>query len=286
MIRFEPSLKWVRQPARQYSIWEAWNRNKRGIALDLSVQEGRDVLHELVTEADVFLTSVLPESRRKLGIDFETITGRNPGIVYAAGSGTGSKGPEADKGGYDYISFWSRGGLLSATTPAGEEPTAIPGAFGDSLSGMALAGGVTAALLRKNRTGEGCLVEGALLSTAMWAMQMSIVGAYQAGLSELPKRTRRIPSNPLLNAYPTSDGRWIALCMLQADQFWAGLCHVLGRDDLVDDARFADMGSRRGMLANVSKSSTGRLLHDRSPIGRSLSRTNRGNGTWLNKRAS
>jgi crotonobetainyl-CoA:carnitine CoA-transferase CaiB-like acyl-CoA transferase len=226
--------------------WEVWNRNKRGIALDLTQPEAQKVVHELVADADVFLTSILPGTRPKLGIDADTIRGINPSIIYAAGTGAGPQGPEAGKGGYDSISFWSRGGVSSGVTPEGLDPIGMPsGAFGDSLSGISLAGGIAAALVRKSRTGEGCLVEGALLGTAMWAMQMAIVGTHQAGLPEMPKSAgRQSAFNPLVNNYPTADNRWIALCMLQPDAYWEGFCHAIGRDDLLSDARFTDSEAR------------------------------------------
>ena len=162
--------------------WEMWNRGKREIVLDLSLPEGRDVLHQLVAEADVFLTSILPHQRGKLGLDLEAIRAANPQIIYAVGTGLGARGPEAEKGGYDGITFWGRGGPSASLSRGEGEPVGMPaGAFGDSLSGMALAGGVSAALAKKARTGEGSVVEGALFATALWAMQMSITGATAAG---------------------------------------------------------------------------------------------------------
>ncbi len=247
----------VRSEGPAYT-WEVWNRNKSGIALDLTQPEAQEILHELVARADVFLTSILPGTRPKLGIDADTIRARNPSIVYAAGTGAGPLGPEAGKGGYDSISFWSRGGVSAGVTPEGQDPIPMPsGAFGDSLSGIALAAGIAAALVRRSRTGEGCVVEGALLGTAMWAMQMAIVGAHQAGIPEMPKSTRQTAFNPLVNNYPTSDGRWVALCMLQPDVYWEGLCRAIGREDLVTDPRFSTAEARaqnvRDCVAELDK---------------------------------
>ena len=232
-------------PSGPRFTWEMWNRNKRAIALDLTYPRAQEILHQLVSEADVFLTSVLPGQRQKLGIDLEAIRRANPTIIYAACTGQGAVGPEADKGGYDGITFWARSGAASSVTPEGSDPVGMPvGAFGDSLSGLALAGGIAAALVKKARTGEGSIVEGALLSTALWAMQMGITGAAAAGLDEMPRMTRQHPFNPLVNSYPTADGRWIVLCMLQADRYWPGLCQAIGRDDLVDDPRFESDAAR------------------------------------------
>jgi crotonobetainyl-CoA:carnitine CoA-transferase CaiB-like acyl-CoA transferase len=224
--------------------WEIWNRGKRSIALDLTKPDARDIVLRLASNADVFLTSYLPPTRRKLGLDIDDVRAVNPSIVYACGTGQGALGNEAEKGGYDSISFWARGGIASVVTPPdADRPIAQPGgAFGDSLSGMALAGGVAAALVRRNRSGEGAVVDVALLGTAMWSMQMSIAGAsVMAAAGAAPSASAGVTLfNPLVNSYRTSDNRWVALFMLQRDRFWRGVCVALGRDDLLSDQRFAD----------------------------------------------
>jgi crotonobetainyl-CoA:carnitine CoA-transferase CaiB-like acyl-CoA transferase len=222
-----------------------WNRGKRAMAMDLTQPGAQEIVRQLVAEADVFLTSILPGQRKKLGIDEETIRQASPAIVYASGTGVGSRGPESNKGGYDGITFWARSGAASAATRPGSDPVTLPmGAFGDATSGMALAGGVAAALAKKARTGEGSIVECSLLATAMWAMQMGITGTEAAGLEEMPRTSRQRPFNVLVNTYPTADGRWIALCMLQADRYWAGFCRAIGREDLIGDPRFARATTR------------------------------------------
>ena len=95
--------------------WEIWNRGKRSLALDLTQPEAQEIVLKLVESADVFLTSYLAPTRRKLGLDIDAIRARNPSIVYACGSGQGPQGPEADKGGYDSITFWSRGSVSELT---------------------------------------------------------------------------------------------------------------------------------------------------------------------------
>jgi crotonobetainyl-CoA:carnitine CoA-transferase CaiB-like acyl-CoA transferase len=251
--------------------WELFNRGKRGMALDLNEPVAQKIVYQLAETADVFLTSLLPRARRKLAIDHGDIRAVNPQIIYAVGSGQGARGPEAEKGGYDSITFWSRGSVSASVTPAGSPPIGMPaGGFGDSLSGMSLAGGIAAALARKAKTGEGSLVDGTLLGTAMWSMQMAIVGAAVAGLAELPKASRAILTNPLVNNYRTKDERWIALCMLQPDVYWAGLCTAIGRVDLIDDERFATMdvrGANSGeCIAELDKTFASRTLDEWRPI--------------------
>lgn len=247
--------------------WELWNRGKRTMALDLTHAEAQEIVLRLCEDADVFLTSYLPPVRAKLGIDEDAVRARNPNIVYACGSGQGYDGLEADKGGYDSISFWSRGGVSAAVTPPDHpRPVGMPaGAFGDSLSGAALAGGISAALLKRERTGEGSLVDVSLLGTAAWCMQMSSVGsavlaamAGDAAPAPEPEGPAEAPpvgnvANPLVHTYKTADSRWVALCMLQPDRYWEGLVQAIGRDDLLTDERFADSASRWAKPVDIAE---------------------------------
>jgi crotonobetainyl-CoA:carnitine CoA-transferase CaiB-like acyl-CoA transferase len=229
--------------------WEIFNRGKKAIALDLTHPDAQEIVYKLAEQADVFLTSLLPQARVKLGMDVDRIRARNPGIIYASGTGQGVAGPEAERGGYDSITFWSRGSISASVTPPDyHRPIGMPaGAFGDSISGLALAGGIAAAIARKARTGETSLVDGSLLGTAMWAMQMGIVGAAVAAAAP-PSQAADVSApkvaNPLVNNYRTADDRWVALCMLQPDLYWEGICQVIGRSDMLEDPRFATPADR------------------------------------------
>lgn len=232
-------------------LWEIFNRGKRGLALDLSVAGAIDVLHELLEDADVFLTNLLPPTRRKLRIDVSDITSRHARIIYATGSGLGPNGPESEKGGYDAISMWARGGVASAITPDElPHPLGMPSpAFGDVISGLTLAGGICAAIAQRERTGKASVVDGALFATGLWAMQAAIVGASVSGRDELPKRSHETAVNPLSNAYATSDGRHILLCILQRRRYWKEFCLAIERPDLADDPRFE---TDKALAANLS----------------------------------
>src|SRR5262249_48208298 len=132
------------------------NRGKRSIGLDMSVPEGKEVLLELARRADVFLTSFLPGHRQKFGIDVDDIRAVNPNIIYARGSALGPRGAESVKGGYDMTAFWCRAGTAATITPPGiDGMIGPPGpAYGDTISGTNLAGGVAAALPTQRRTRE------------------------------------------------------------------------------------------------------------------------------------
>ncbi len=230
--------------------WESYNRGKRAITLDLKQEAGREVLMKLLEDADVFLTNLLPRARRSMKIDAESIRSRFPNIIYATGSGVGQNGPEKEKGGYDAITFWARGGVSSSLTEwDADHPVGPPGpAFGDTLSGSMLAGGICAALVKRGRTGEGSEVDVSLLGTAMWSMQRYICQATADNIDRFPRPEPGKPHNVLVSNYRTSDGRFLALCMLQADKYWAPLCEVAGRPDLAADPRFVDAAARRDNL--------------------------------------
>ena len=222
------------------------NRSKRSVTLDLAHPDGLETLLRLVETADVFLTSYLPPVRRKLGIDVEHVRARNPGIVYARGSGQGPKGPDAAKGGYDGASYWARGGVGSVMPEreGGWPPGQVSPAFGDVMAGMATAGGIAAALVRRERTGEGAVVDCSLLATAMWQVSPLVVASKLFGFSKIPQGDRALSPNPLVNVYRTADDRFISLILLQSDRHFPELCACLGRPELAEDERFADAAAR------------------------------------------
>jgi crotonobetainyl-CoA:carnitine CoA-transferase CaiB-like acyl-CoA transferase len=224
-------------------MWEQPNRSKKSVGLDIKKPGGLELLYKMAAASDVFLTSFLPEARQKLKIDVEHIRAINPGIIYARGSGQGTRGPEAGRGGYDGASYWARGGIGSALTGKSDGPPVMQRpAFGDSLGGMNIAGGVAAALFKRLRTGEPSVVDISLLSTAMWNISADVTmskALEKLGLKGgMPKMDRTRVPNPIVNAYKTSDDRWLMLIMLQSDRNWPDLCRHLDHPELIDDPRF------------------------------------------------
>ena len=221
------------------------NRGKRSVALDIRHDEGNAVLHKLIESADVFLTSVRPGALQRAGLGAEELTSRYPGLVYARGHGYGARGPDADQAGYDATAFWARGGMAHMLTPPEREyPIGQRGAMGDRNGALALAFGIAAALLKRTKTGAGSVVDVSLLSTAMWTLSSDLLAAL--GGDEPKASSGRGPLvNPLVGSYRTKDGRHISLVFLQPDRYWPDFCRVIGRPELADDARFADMASRR-----------------------------------------
>jgi len=219
---------------------EQSNRGKRSVGIDLAHPRGLELLHRLVETADVFLTNFLPAARRRLRIDLDDIRRVNPRVIYARGHGQGNRGPERERGGYDAASFWCRGGIANALTPSNAAaPVMQRAAFGDSTGAMTIAGGIAAALFRRERTGQPSVVDISLLGTAMWVLAPDIVASKLLGI-DLPASDRTQAPNPIVNSYRTRDGRWLFLNMLQPVRYWADLWTRLGHPELIDDPRFAD----------------------------------------------
>ncbi|KAA0120086.1 CaiB/BaiF CoA-transferase family protein [Mycolicibacterium sp. P9-22] len=219
------------------------NRGKRSIGLDMSVPEGKAVLLELAGRADVFLTSFLPGHREKFGIDVEDIRKVNPNVIYARGSALGPRGEESVKGGYDMTAFWCRAGTAATITPPGTPGMVGPPgpAYGDTISGTNLAGGIAAALLKRERTGESSVVDVSLLGSGLWALghTVALTNHLDQRMEAFPPGTQGSPMNPLVGLYPTADDRYISFVMMQPTKFWADVCRHMDLEDLVDDPRFA-----------------------------------------------
>jgi crotonobetainyl-CoA:carnitine CoA-transferase CaiB-like acyl-CoA transferase len=214
------------------------NRGKRSLGLDLGTKEGQGIFHRLVESADVVITSFLPAARRRLRIDVDDLRAINPKIIVAIGSGQGTRGPEANAGGYDYSSAYARSGMAFQMTGSGPEVPQLPPALGDLYAGFALASGVAAALFRRERTGTPSVVDVSLLSAAMWGSATNIMAA--AYDSEILKSTGRLdpPIHPVVNSYRTRDGRWLYLVLLQSDRYWEEFVERIGRPEFVTDPRF------------------------------------------------
>jgi crotonobetainyl-CoA:carnitine CoA-transferase CaiB-like acyl-CoA transferase len=236
-------------------LMEHPNRGKRSIGLALEVPSGYEVLLELVREADVFLTNFLPSARRRLRIEVDDIRAVNPGIVYVRGSGHGQRGAEVERPGYDGSTFWSRMGCAWGVTPP-DIPRMIgqpAGAFGDSIGGAMMAGGVAAALFARERSGEGSVVDVSLMGVGAWAMALWLGTALLTGESAPPLPSDAPPHlavNPTIGSYRTSDGRFITLMMVQPGRYFADLCRHLGLEALLDDERFQ---SAEGLMAHAEE---------------------------------
>ncbi len=221
------------------------NRGKRSIGLDIASEDGRAVLAKIAATADVFLTNMLPSVRQKLRIDVDDIRADNPDIIYVRGHGQGAHGDEADKAAFDGTAYWARAGMADTLRPVElTDPLGARPAIGDVMGGLAIAGGIAAALFERERTGVARVVDISLLNTGMWQLQGDIAMTGALGLDDVLRFGGGRGGNPLVGNYPTADGRFVFLNMMQSDRFWPDLCTHLGRPDLIDDPRFADAALR------------------------------------------
>jgi crotonobetainyl-CoA:carnitine CoA-transferase CaiB-like acyl-CoA transferase len=233
-------------------LLEHSNRGKKSIGLDLTSEDGLDILYRLAATCDVFLTNKLPSVREKLRIGLDEIRAHNPQIIYVRGTGQGENGPDADKGSYDHLAYWCRAGVAVGTTPPDAEHIGHPPApaFGDSIGAMTIAGGIMGALYHRERTGEATTVDVSLLGVGMWSMGAALALAMQHGVAFTPPPPNAPTGNPLSATYATKDGKYLTLTCLQAAKYWPEVVGLMGQPELATDERFADAAS---ITANVAE---------------------------------
>ena len=186
------------------------NRGKRAVALDTSKPAGRDALAKLAASADVFITNVRPAALKRSGLDEATLRAANPRLVYAAVTGYGLEGPDADKPGFDVTAFWSRAGVARMHTPKGSEPFILRTGVGDHTTSLATVSAILAALYEREQTGQGRYVQTSLLATGIYTVSSDM--AVQLSLGRLASnRSRKDPFDPLANFYQSRDEKWFVL---------------------------------------------------------------------------
>ena len=221
------------------------NRGKRSIGIDISTAEGQQLIYELAATCDVFLTNYLPQQRQKLKIDVEHVRRANPDIIYVRGSAYGDKGPEREKGGYDSTAFWARGGSADLVTPkALGGPLLQPGpGYGDTIGGMNIAGGISAALFHRQKTGEALEVDVSLLSSGVWATACATDVAMEFGgnafEAQMPGSGVNIGTNPFMGVFATAGGGYINLSILTPGPYIEDTFAHFGIPEAAQDPRFS-----------------------------------------------
>lgn len=225
-------------------VFELDNRGKRGIVLDTAQAGGRDALLRLIDRADIFLTNVRPGGLKRSGLDYASLSARNPRLIYASLTGYGLEGPDADRPGMDSAAFWARSGVAALFRPKGGDPIQLRTAFGDHVASMAIVAGVLAAVYERARTGRGRLVESSLLRAGIYAAGSDMAIHHVFGRTA-SNRARHDVSLPIVNFFRTKDERWISLLSRQGEGDWPRLCRALKLDHLIEDPRYAHARSRR-----------------------------------------
>lgn len=226
--------------------FEANNRHKRSLALDLKKPKAREIIHKLTAKSDVFVQNFRRGVAERLGLDYRTLSSHNPRLIYASASGYGPEGPDGGEPSFDYPAQ-ARSGIMNAVGGPEQPPTYLTGGVADQMGGIVLALGVITALLARERHGVGQEIDASHLGSMMMLQGLNVASRAIMGW-ELPRTAREGAFNPLWNHYRCGDGKWICLGMLQSDRYWRDFCLALGLDELVDDPRFADI-RRRGQNA-------------------------------------
>lgn len=222
--------------------WIVDGRNKKSVALNISSKAGKEVLYELVRNADVFITNFPADVRERLSITEEEIRSLNPRLIYASFTAFGETGPEAGNRGFDATVWWARSGIMDLVRTGSNAPTRLPPGVGDHNCAVSLFAIIALALFRRELTGEGSHVGTSLLMNGYWTNALSVQATLCGeSVSRQPDRTEsRIPTR---NCYQCRDGRWLILSIIPDQRRWESL--RLAMDSvLLDDLRFADVQSR------------------------------------------
>lgn len=224
-------------------VFDIYNTGKRHIALNVKTQAGMEALHRLLETAQVFVTNTRPAALKRLGLDPETLRRKYPGLVYALLLGYGEEGPDAAMPAFDTSAFWARSGFLRDLSLRREDyaPVQPPYSMGDTVSGYLLAMEVCAALVRREKTGEGDLVKSSLFHNGIFTMgTMAIITQPPFG-RVLPES--RAGWGAPSGSYRCADGEWLYISGYSPAMYPA-LYKLIGRESLHDDPRFQTAAGR------------------------------------------
>ncbi|OGO02253.1 MAG: hypothetical protein A2Y91_01360 [Chloroflexi bacterium RBG_13_54_8] len=220
---------WDRQmllPGGLNLVFETFNRNKRGITLNLKEEKARDILQRLVARSDVFYTNYREELRRRVGLDYQSLCKHNPKIVYVVASGYGPKGEEVDKRAFDVL-IQARSGLMMACGDRDStEPYEIVGAVVDQAAATMTAYAILVGLIGRDRFGVGQEIQVSMLGAAIHLQALNVQTALWRERQQ-PRHSRTRSGNAFTNHYRCADGKWIELSDMQYDRFWDNVRQTL-----------------------------------------------------------
>ena len=235
------------------------NRNKRSITLNLKSPPGQRVFRDLVPLVDILVENFRPGTLDRLGLGYETLRDLNPRLIYAASSGFGRTGPYSPRPAYDAV-IQAMGGLMSITGQADGEPTRVGTSIADITAGLFAIIGILSALTARERTGQGQVVDVAMLDCQVAILENAIARYSVTGEVPRPQGNRH-PSIVPFEPFETQDGQLMVAA--GNDTLWRRLCEVLERPELAEDPRFSTNPLRvtnyadlRPLLAEVFRGQT------------------------------
>lgn len=228
------------------------NMHKRFVALNLKSEKGLEVMMKLLSQADIFITNTRTKSLAKMGLDWESLHAKFPRLIMGHGLGYGKKGPEKDAAGFDVTCYMGRGGVFGTTVNRGDSPMIPTNGYGDFQCSMFLAAGLLAAVLGREKTGEGDYVTCALQHAGIYTLSTGMVSA-QYG-NPYPKSRLEV-NNPLNNVFRSKDDKWVVLCLPEYDRDWPRVMKLIGREELAEhpDYSVCQTVNDKGLAPEVVK---------------------------------
>ncbi|HEX76381.1 MAG TPA: CoA transferase [Dehalococcoidia bacterium] len=214
------------------SPYNALNRNKRSICLNLRIEESREVFYKLAETTDVVVEEFRPGVTKHLGVDYETLCQINPRVIYCAITGFGQDGHYRDRVGHD-VNYLALAGALSLIGNRGG-PLVVPHNFIADFAGggMHAAIAILAALMAREKTGRGQFVDVSMFDGVVSLMSMILSYFFATKVAPGPGEHLNDGGFPFYNVYETKDGKYISIGCIEPG-FWANLCHAIGREDLI-----------------------------------------------------
>lgn len=234
--------QWGRPDREGQPIW--WSviaRNKKSLTLDLRQPAGQEILRKLAAEADVLIENFRPGTMERWGLGYDELSKINPHLVMVRVSGFGQTGPYAERAGFASVCE-AMGGLRYISGYPDRAPIRVGLSLGDTLAGMNAAIGALLALIQRERTGKGQVVDSSIYEAVLTVME-SLVSDYDQGGHIRERHGSSLPGIAPSNAYPTRDGKEIIIGANQ-DTVYRRLCEVMGQPELADDERFATHRAR------------------------------------------
>ena len=232
----DESRTWPPHIDEEAAAYLLFNRNKRGMTLDLKTPEAAEVVKALVRTADVVVENFRTGTMEGFGLGYDVLAEINPRLIYCSVSAFGRTGPRKDSAGYEAL-LQAFSGIMSITGEPGGPPVRSAVSFLDLTTGVLCTLGVCAAILQRERTGLGQRVDGSLLETAVSLLAYHAEGYLLAGVVPKPLGSGHPSLSPYRN-FRCKDGQWIFIAAAN-DRFWQRLTHAIGLDWMASDPRFA-----------------------------------------------
>jgi len=221
------------------------NRNKKSMAVDLNKPEGREIMHKLVAQSDVFLTNLSTKALEKWECGYELLAKKNPRLIYAMGSGYGPYG-RITKPSFD-LTVQALTGIMSRLGEPGQPPIYLGMGSGDAMGGMMAAFAILLALYARQHTGRGQFLDASLYGAQLFMAAPTLQGYLATGDPHYSKQqSRKAARNALWNTYQAKD-KWLIVCAHDDDEglAWSRFTSAIGADAIVRDVRFKNAAERR-----------------------------------------